>query len=84
MEKIEQLKNAGTGSTDEDSDEYKQFLEVRKSIIDEYDTMLDSLKNSELELADTSKKAAKSSSKSHSSAAKKTEDTWKKAFEVIE
>jgi chromosome segregation ATPase len=39
----------------EDSDEYKQFLEERKSIIDDYDKMIDDVKKTSLSLASANK-----------------------------
>ena len=65
----------------EDSDEYKQFLEDRKSIIDDYDKMIDDVKNTSLSLASANKSSAKKSSSAHKEAAKETKDAWKEAFE---
>lgn len=65
----------------EDSDEYKQFLEERKSIMDDYDKMIDDVKNTSLSLASANKSSAKKSSSAHKEAAKETKDAWKEAFE---
>ena len=64
-----------------DSDEYKQFLEDRKSIIDDYNKMIDDVKNTSLSLASANKSSAKKSSSAHKEAAKETKDAWKEAFE---
>lgn len=64
-----------------DSDEYKQFLEERKSIMDDYDKMIDEVKNTSLSLASANESSAKKSSSAHKTAAKETKDAWKEAFE---
>ena len=64
-----------------DSDEYKNFVEERDKIVDDYNNMIKEVQNTQMNFSSTSKSSAKKSSSAHKEAAKETKDAWKEAFE---